>query len=120
MHRSLAFALAVFAALTFAAACGGGDDKGPVRTVEVSLGELWVEPPALTVANGERLRLVVTNVGAIDHDLAFDGLASEGTRMLRPGESQTIEVGPFSAMRRAWCTVPGHRQAGMVMTVEVE
>src|SRR5690606_10215128 len=66
---------------------------------------------------GQELLLVVTNDGEMPHDLKADG--TTGTAMLDPGESETVTVGPFDASTEAWCTVPGHKEAGMVMAIEV-
>jgi nitrite reductase (NO-forming) len=52
------------------------------------------------------------------HDLALgDGT---GTPMLDPGESVTQSFGVMSETTQAWCTVPGHKESGMVMDIIVE
>jgi nitrite reductase (NO-forming) len=86
-------------------------------TVEVELGDLYVSPASIEVAAGAPVTLVVANVGAIPHDLVVDGGA--GTKMLDPGESETVEIGSFTADTQAWCTVPGHKEAGMVLDIVV-
>src|SRR3546814_19287778 len=64
------------------------------------------------------LTLNVTNDGAMAHDLKVQG--TEGTQMLEPGASETITIGPFDASTEAWCTVPGHKEGGMLMAITVE
>lgn len=83
--------------------------------VEVSLDEFTVTPPTITVAPNTDLVLTVRNVGHMTHDLKLNG--QHGTRMLAPGQQQTVELGPIKQDSQAWCTVPGHRQAGMVLTI---
>jgi nitrite reductase (NO-forming) len=39
--------------------------------------------------------------------------------LVKPGESQTADFGVIDAEAQAWCTVPGHKEAGMVLTIAV-
>jgi nitrite reductase (NO-forming) len=117
---ALAMIVMLFAA---GVAVRGGDGDGDgaplaIETIDVTLGDLFVEPNELTVPAGAQLTLNVTNDGAMPHDLQVDG--AEGTAMLDPGESETVTVGPFDASVEAWCTVPGHREGGMSMMIIVE
>lgn len=91
---------------------------GVAEVVDVTLGDLFVEPSSLTVPAGMQLTLNVTNEGAMPHDLKVGG--TDGTSMLDPGASETITIGPFDASTEAWCTVPGHKEAGMLMSITVE
>jgi nitrite reductase (NO-forming) len=61
--------------------------------------------------------LHVTNHGPSSHDLKVNG--TTGTSLLAAGSSETITVGPFTASTQAWCTVPGHKEAGMIMSITV-
>ena len=83
----------------------------------VELGDLFVKPSKIEVPAGAPVRLTVHNGGKSTHDLKVEGLT--GTRMLAPGTSQTIDAGPFTKSVKAWCTVPGHKDAGMVLDVVV-
>ena len=95
----------------------GGAAGGDGSAIQIELGDLFVKPSKINVTPGQKVKLVVTNNGSVPHDLKVNG--TEGTEMLAPGKSQTIEVGPLEATTQAWCTVPGHKQAGMVLTMEV-
>ncbi len=99
---------------------GGDDDSAPVsaEAIDVTLGDLFVEPSNLTMPAGAQLTLNVTNDGAMPHDLKVGG--TDGTALLDPGESETITIGPFDASTEAWCTVPGHKEGGMLMAITVE
>ena len=83
--------------------------------VNVTLTEFVVTPGTITVAPGTDLVLSVRNGGSMTHDLKLGG--ESGSRMLSPGEQQTVDLGTITGDREAWCTVPGHRQAGMVLHI---
>lgn len=95
-----------------AAAAGGG-----VQTIQVELGDLYVEPSSIEVPAGTELIVEVTNAGAMPHDLKLMG--EVGTQMLDPGASETVSLGVIDAATEAWCTVPGHKEGGMLMTIGV-
>ena len=90
---------------------------GETVTMDIELGDLFVRPASIEVAAGSALVLRVTNNGAMPHDLKLDG--NTGTDMLDPGASQVVELGVLDGSAQAWCTVPGHREAGMVLDIEV-
>lgn len=95
----------------------GGSAAAEPKTVEVELGEMYVKPPKISVPAGTELTLEVTNAGTMPHDLKVNG--EEGSELLDPGESATVEVGVVDESTQAWCTVPGHKEAGMLMDIEV-
>jgi nitrite reductase (NO-forming) len=87
------------------------------RTVAVSLESMRISPDRIEVPHGTALRLVVTNHDAERHNLTVqDGPA---TALLGRGESRALELGPITADRQAWCSVPGHRAAGMRLAIVV-
>jgi len=91
---------------------------GEPVTLEITLGDLFVEPSSITVPAGAEVTLVVTNDGAMPHDLQLaDGT---GTPMLDPGQSVEQSFGVVAQTTQAWCTVPGHKEAGMVLDIIVE
>lgn len=117
--------LAMIVMLVAAGVAMRGNDDGAavaaassMETIDVTLGDLFVEPSSLTMPAGATLTLNVTNEGAMAHDLKVEG--TTGTGMLEPGASETITIGPFDASTEAWCTVPGHKEAGMLMSITVE
>lgn len=85
--------------------------------VPVQLGEFSVSPSSITVAPGGDLVLTVRNTGHMTHDLRLEG--AQGTRMLAAGEQQTVDFGRIDHDTQAWCTVAGHREAGMTLQVRV-
>ncbi|MEY9214955.1 multicopper oxidase domain-containing protein [Thermobifida halotolerans] len=89
---------------------------GGTRTVEVSLGNMTIDPGVVSVDIGEELVLRVRNDDVQAHDLYLDNGAR--TPMLDPGQSAVLEVGVVTGPMEGWCTVMGHRAAGMDMRVE--
>lgn len=93
--------------------------SGPPQMISVELGDLWVKPDVVEVEAGRPVMLMVKNTStAMDHDLKLNG--TNGTGMLKPGESAEVDIGVVSDGNQAWCTVPGHKAAGMVMTFKVK
>lgn len=100
-------------------AAGGELAAAGAKTVAVQLGDLFVKPSTMTVPAGTDLTLKVTNTGAMQHDLAREG-AEPKTPLLDPGGKATLQAGKVTTTTRFWCTVPGHKEAGMVLIVKVE
>ncbi len=90
---------------------------GGVTAADVTLADISVSPKMIEVPAGEEVTLHVTNTGALEHDFKVEG--TTGTGMLKPGEKADLVIGPFAADSAVWCTVPGHKDAGMMMTVHV-
>ena len=110
-------AFGIFTPIGGSGSKASASSSAETKTVEVSLVELKVTPASIDVEPGQKVELIVTNNGTMDHDLKVDG--ETGTKMLKPGESETVTVGPFESSAQAWCTVPGHKAAGMVMDINV-
>jgi nitrite reductase (NO-forming) len=90
---------------------------GETQTVEVELGELYVKPSSIEVPAGTELIVKVTNKGTMAHDLKLDG--STGTELLDPGTTEEVSLGVMDESGQAWCTVPGHKEAGMLLDITV-
>jgi len=99
---------------------GAGTSKGTAssQTLEVELGDLFVKPSSVEIAAGTELVVKVTNNGGMSHDLKLDG--TTGTALLAPGATETVSLGVIDATSEAWCTVPGHKAAGMVLHITVK
>ena len=126
------------------ASCGGDDDGGGTDTaattettdtttteegggaanaIEVSAdpgGDLAYEQDSLTGAVGET-RIDFTNEASIPHDVRIerDGEEIGGTEVITNDTAEatvTLEAGEYTF----FCSVPGHRQAGMEGPLNVE
>ena len=107
---------------TPAATPAGGGAAAPVgepQTFEISLGSMTVTPNKLEVEANRPVILKVTNNDPnMAHDLQLNGTV--GTKMLNPGESEEVNIGVVGNGQQAWCTVPGHKEAGMIMSFVVK
>ncbi|MDO8361388.1 MAG: multicopper oxidase domain-containing protein [Actinomycetota bacterium] len=95
-----------------AVAATGGETEFDVTLADISVTPMMIEVPA-----GQPITLHVTNTGTLDHD--FKVLGETGTTMLKKGQSADVVIGPFTSDTEVWCTVPGHKEAGMKMAVHV-
>lgn len=114
----LGVALGIVAIVADGGGDGGVTSGGGTEVVDVVLTEFAVDPPTLEVAPGTEVIVNVTNEGTMQHDLKLNG--EVGTELLDPGETvEGVSLGVVDAATAAWCTVPGHREAGMEMTITV-
>lgn len=92
-------------------------DVPEIKIIEIELGEMYVKPDTIEISVGEQVQLHVKNVGVMGHDLKLNGTV--GTIELANGQEETITIGPLSANTLAWCTLPGHRESGMELKINV-
>lgn len=104
------------AAAANAAPAADNGDAAPV-SFDIELGDLYIKPSSIDVPSGAKVILHVTNKGAQDHTLALEG-ADEP--MIHPGGTATRTWGGFTKSTQAWCTVPGHKDAGMLLNINVK
>ena len=87
--------------------------------ITITMVDLAFEPDRLALAAGEPVNLRVVNEGALFHDLTLDEPALHVN--VDPGDTEITglvidEPGTYEAT----CTVEGHADAGMVLTIEVD
>jgi nitrite reductase (NO-forming) len=108
---------AVGAGTTVSAAAGVAS-TGETTTIEVEARGMRFVPDTISVPAGNRLVIVLTNTDDEDvHDLVVDTGARSGR--LAPGRTARVDVGVVGRDLEGWCSVIGHRQMGMVLTVGV-
>ena len=88
---------------------------GSTTGVAISLVGMRIEPSTVTVKPGTHLMLRVTNDGTMRHDLRLSNGAH--TPLLKPGQAAVLDAGVITKALDGWCTVPGHRAAGMTMRI---
>ncbi len=112
------FAAMLTAVLTFGveSEAKGAGEKVVAKTVAVQEKEFKILPATLTVAHGA-VAFDVKNVGKIPHDLAIQG--GTKTALINAGQSATLTVTLKAGTYTLYCSVPGHRQAGMVAKLTV-
>jgi plastocyanin len=108
---------------------GHGDDATPptdhvsapvsdgARVIAVTGEDFAFDPKRIEIAAGEEVAIELTAVD-LEHDLVIDGV--EAHIHADPGETTTgglriSEPGTYTA----YCSVPGHREAGMTATIVV-
>lgn len=96
---------------------GGGAAAGGVTEFDVTLADISLTPSSIDVPAGQQITVHVTNTGKLDHDFKVNG--TTGTAMLKSGETTDVVIGPFDADTEAWCSVPGHKEAGMKLAIHV-
>ncbi len=132
------FTIVLYAALTLLlAACGGAATTPPADTavdVTVEAREFQFQPNRVEAVVGRTVRIRFLNKGAVQHDFSVMSLPMTGMRsqsagshdMGGPADEPQLHVTAMSG-KSGWleftptqagtydvfCTVPGHREAGM-------
>ena len=88
---------------------------GQTTAVTVRIEGMRFVPGAIDVPAGNRLVITLVNTGSDRHDLVLSNGAHTGR--IAPGESATLDAGVIGSDLDGWCSVAGHRQMGMVLTV---
>jgi plastocyanin len=116
-------------ATVFAVAALGGCSTGPepaggttvaadgTMTVSVVMKDMRFEPSVIEVEPGTHVILETTNADSMPHDLVFENDLS--TELLARDSSATLDLGVVDEDLDGWCSVSGHRAAGMTLTIEV-
>lgn len=134
--RRLPHALSLVAAVGMLAlalsACGGsssssssaatsGASGGSGKTVDVTLKDF-----SITLAGGDSLApgtytFDVSNQGPTSHNLTISGpgVSNQATPTFAAGGSETLTVTLQSGKYQFYCSVPSHKQLGMLDTVTV-
>jgi uncharacterized cupredoxin-like copper-binding protein len=89
--------------------------------IPVSETEFKITVPAAKVAAG-KITFAVKNVGKIQHDLVVSGPGVKGTAktpLINAGQSAKLTVTLGAGSYTLYCSVPGHRAAGMVAKLTV-
>ncbi|MDF2092517.1 multicopper oxidase domain-containing protein [Knoellia sp. 3-2P3] len=102
---------------TGASAAAAAAATGETTTVRVEARSMRFHPASVVVPAGNRLVIEVVNRGSDVHDLALE--SGERSGRLSPGQSGRVEVAVVGRGLDGWCTIAGHRQMGMVFSVNV-
>jgi len=90
------------------------------KSVPVTEVEFKIELPSTNLSPGA-YTFDLTNKGHIGHDLVFNGpgVSNEKTPVIDPGNTAKLTVDLKSGTYDVYCSVPGHKQAGMDIKVKV-
>ena len=99
-----------------------GQKGSPAQpTIAVTESEFKIVLPSLKLTPGTHT-FAVTNAGKIEHDLALEGpkvTPNERTPLIQPGGAAKLTVTLAAGAYTLYCTVPGHRAAGMSAKISV-
>ena len=111
------FALLFISALASLAAVAAlmAGPTGPT-TVPVELADMVYRPASIAIPADRPVFLELRNTGGLEHDWSIDELAFSPN--VRPGQSVVVELSASSGTYEVYCSLPGHREAGMVGTLE--
>jgi uncharacterized cupredoxin-like copper-binding protein len=93
--------------------------KSP-QTVDVSETEFKISLPKTSLSPGS-YKFDLKNDGKIGHDLTIDGpgVSNKKTPVINGGQTATLSVDLKKGTYDFFCSVPGHKQAGMDVKVTV-
>ncbi|HEV2073097.1 MAG TPA: plastocyanin/azurin family copper-binding protein [Thermomicrobiales bacterium] len=102
-----------------AAAASGGEGGGEIE-VTVEAGDLFFEPSEFSIVPGGTI--VLTNIGMLPHNMAVDewgGVIIEELDAEGQGEYTVPDDAQPGESFEFYCSVPGHKEAGMVGTLTI-
>jgi uncharacterized cupredoxin-like copper-binding protein len=90
----------------------------PATGVTVTAGDLWFKPKELTISSEGPTTITLVDGGTVVHNFTVDELGI--LTVAQPGRSsETTIVDPPPGVYQFYCSVSGHREAGMVGTLTV-
>jgi uncharacterized cupredoxin-like copper-binding protein len=94
---------------------------GQAQKLVVEESEFKIVIPSGTTLKPGTYALEVENKGQVDHDLVVDGpgVEDEKTPVFPGGQTKTLQVTLQPGTYDFYCSVPGHKQAGMDLEVTV-
>lgn len=119
--RTRLIALIIGVAFT-ATACGGDGTPTPTtedhseHEVTLNATEFAFDPSQVEVDAGQPIKITLINGGVVEHDFAVEGMTMNFP-VAQPGQTvdHTVTFTPGSYV--FYCTIAGHREAGMEGTL---
>lgn len=91
-----------------------------VEEITVTGTEFAFSPSTITVEAGQQVMINFQNRGSANHNLVIEGLGVN-SRTIGVGSSDIVEfIAPTSGTYTFFCSVTGHRAAGMAGSLKVE
>jgi plastocyanin len=116
--------------LVLLTACGGGDDGDTSGTgdaaanssggVTIEATEFAFEPEDFSLPADQDTELTLVNKGVVEHDIVVEELDDRELVFANAGETVTETVSVPAGTYTYYCSIPGHRSAGMEGTLTVE
>lgn len=90
------------------------------ETVTLSGSEFKYEPATISAKIGQAVKVVYTNTGKYPHNFVIDELGMK-SQTIKAGETETFTFTPSKAGTFSfYCSLPNHREKGMVGTLSVQ
>lgn len=91
-----------------------------VTEITIVGSEFRFQPSSITVQAGERIKITFRNDGSTSHNFMIEELGI-GTNTIGAGQTDIVEfTAPTSGTYTIFCSVPGHRSAGMEGDLNIE
>ncbi|QEE62413.1 hypothetical protein FVA74_13145 [Salinibacterium sp. dk2585] len=109
--------IAVLAVTLALAGCSAAEPAGTgeTTTVQVTMVDMAYVPDVIEVPRGNRLVIELSNEDADLHDLVLD--TGPATERFGQGKTETFDAGVITDDVEGWCSVPPHREHGMVLNI---
>lgn len=105
--------------MTLALAACSGSGSAPPDERSLVLSEFVFSPDPLEMPAGRPVALVMRNTGTVEHDVVIGQIGLNVS--VKPGGSARRQLaGLAPGTYEVLCTVPGHREAGMVSKLVVK
>lgn len=105
------------AAATPAAEASPAADGG--SSFEVDAEDIKYDQTTLEIPANTDVQVKIVNKGVLQHDFTIDEL-KVASKLLNGGESDTVTINAPAGEYEYYCSVPGHREAGMVGKLTVK
>src|SRR5699024_1343039 len=92
---------------------------GSAEEIDVQAMDIMYDITEIRIPADTDVTINIENVGVLEHDFNIDELDVH-SEMLAAGESDSVVVNSAAGEYEYYCSVAGHRQAGMVGTLIVE
>lgn len=97
-----------------------GAVESSVKETSVAGDEFSFNPASVSFEAGEQVRLTFRNIGQAPHNWTIAGVNIK-TKTIGAGQTDVVEfTAPEAGSYEIFCSVPGHRAAGMAGTLNVE
>jgi len=90
--------------------------SGKPVTLNFTEGDMFIKPSTVTVPYGADVTVHMTNQGPSQHGFSLEGA---NVPLINPGSSATEHWGVLTHSEQAWCPVSGHKEAGMLVNINV-
>ncbi len=87
--------------------------------IQIYTEDIKFDPKEFTIPADKDVKVKVTNKGVLQHNFTIDELKI-ATKLLNGGESETVTIKAKAGEYQYYCTVPGHKEAGMVGKLTVK